>query len=93
MAGLTEEARAGEIKAGSQSSQKREDVLAGTPPLAAMRFVLSRAASRGHGRCIGLWDVSAAFFYATTEEEVFVRPPKNMRKDKTIWKLLKAMYK
>ena len=71
---------------------KREHVFAGTPPLAAMRFVLSRAASRGHGRCIGLWDVSAAFFYATIEEEVFVRPPKNMRKDKTIWKLLKAMY-
>ena len=68
-----------------------KDVFAGTPPLAAMRFVLSRAAARGHGRCIGLWDVSAAFFHATIEEEVFVRPPRNMRKDKTIWKLLKAM--
>ena len=71
---------------------KREDVFAGTPPLAAMRFVLSRAASRGHGRCIGSWDVSVAFFHATIEEEVFLRPPKNMRKDETIWKLLKAMY-
>ena len=71
---------------------KREDVFAATPPLAAMRFVLSRAASRGHGRCLGLWDVSVALFHAAIEEEVFVRPPKNMRKDKTIWKLLKAMY-
>ena len=70
---------------------KREDVFAGTPPLAAMRFVLSRAASRGHGRCIGLWDVSTTFFHATIEEEVCVRPPTNMRKDKTIWKLLKAV--
>ena len=38
------------------------------------------------------WDVSAAFFHATIEEEVFVRPPQNMRKDKTIWRLLKVMY-
>ena len=37
-----------------------------------------------------LWDVSVAFFHAAIEEEVFVRPPKNMRKDKTIWKILKA---
>ena len=57
-----------------------------------MRFILSRAASRGHGRCLGLWDESVAFFHATIEEEVFVRPPKNMRKDKTICRLLKAMY-
>ena len=71
---------------------KRYDVFAATPPLAAVRFILSRAASRGHGRCLGLWDVSVAFFHAAIEEEVFVRPPKNMRKDKTIWKLLKAMY-
>ena len=71
---------------------KRYDVFAATPLLAATRFILSRAASRGHGRCLGLWDVSVAFFHAAIEEEVFVRPPKNMRKDKTIWKLLKAMY-
>ena len=39
---------------------KREDVFAATPPLAVMRFILSRAAPRGHGRCVGLWDVSVA---------------------------------
>ena len=48
---------------------KREDVLAATPPLAAMRFILSRAASRGHGRCFGLWGVSVASFHAAIEEE------------------------
>ena len=62
-------------------SRLREDVFAATPPLAAMSFILSRAASRGHGRCLVLWDVSVAFFHATIEEEVFVRPPKKMRKD------------
>ena len=70
----------------------REDVFAATPPLAAKRFMLSRAASRGNGHCLGLWDVSVAFFHPTIEEEVFVRPPKNLRKDKTTWKLLKATY-
>ena len=75
-----------------RGASKREDVFAATPPLAAMRFILSRAASRGHGRCLGLWDVSVAFFHATIEEEVFVRSPKNMRKVKTIWRLLKATY-
>ena len=63
-------------------ASKREDVFAATPPLAAMRFILSLAASRGHGRCLGLWDVSCRI----------VRPPKKMRKDKTIRRLLKAMY-
>ena len=63
-----------------RGASKREDVFAATPPLAAMRFILSRAASRGHGRCLGLWDVSVAFFHATIEEGVFVRPSKKHAK-------------
>ena len=63
-----------------RGASKREDVFAATRPLAAMRFILSRAASRGHGRSFGLWDVSVAFFHATIEEEVFVRPPKEHAK-------------
>ena len=60
--------RTSEVETGGQSSaSKREDVLAATPPSVAMRFILSRAASRGHGRCLGLWDVSVAFFHATIE--------------------------
>ena len=34
-----------------------------------MRFNLSLAASRGDGRCLGLWDASGAFVHATIEEE------------------------
>ena len=67
-----------------QGACKREDVFAATPPLAAMRFILSRAASCGHGLRIGFWDVSVSFFHSTIEEQVFVRPPKNMRMDKTV---------
>ena len=53
-----------------RGASKREDVFAATAPHAAMRFILSRAASRGRGRCLGLWDVSVAFFHAAIEEEV-----------------------
>ena len=54
-----------------RGANKREDVFAATPPLAAMLFILSLAASRGHVLCFGLWEVSVAFFHATIEEEVF----------------------
>ena len=61
---------------------KREDVFAATPPLALHLVVTAVASACG---------MAVAFFHVTIEEEVFVRPSKNMRKDKTIWKLLKAM--
>ena len=61
-----------------RGASKREDVFLATPPLATMRIILSRAASRGHGHCLGLWDVLVAFFHSTIEEEVFVGPSKNM---------------
>ena len=51
------------------SASKREDVFTATQTLATMRFILSRAASHGHGRCLGFWDVSVAFSHATIEEE------------------------
>ena len=94
LVGFTEKTRTGEVEAGGQSSQRCKQArrrVCGHTTLAAMRFILSRAASRGQDRCL-LWDVSVAFFLAMIEEEVFVRPPKNMRKDKTLWRLLKAMY-
>ena len=33
-----------------------------------------------------------AFFHTMIEEDMFVRPPKNMRKDKSFWRLLRAMH-
>ena len=95
LAGLAEESGSGEIETDGEQKEARanvRDVIAAMPPLAAMCFILSRAASRGQGRCIGLRDESVAFFHAKIEEDVLVRPPRNMRKDKTVWKLLKAMY-
>lgn len=72
--------------------EKRTDVFAGTPPLSAMRYVISRAASRGRHRCLATYDVSVAFFHAPLHETVFIRPPMNLRKDGIIWLLKKAMY-
>ena len=54
-------------------------------PLAAMRFHFVAC-------CVSWSWLLMAFLQAAIEEEVFVRPPKNTRKDKAIWKLLKAMY-
>ena len=35
-------------------TSKQDDVFAATPPPAALRFIVSSAESRGHGRCLGL---------------------------------------
>ena len=82
--------RLGENRVGGAC--KRENVFAGTPPLAAMHVVLYHTTSRGHGWCLDVWSVSVAFFHAMIEEEMSVRPPKNMRKDKSIWRLPRAMH-
>jgi hypothetical protein len=75
-----------------RGASKREDVFAGTPPLGMMRYLLSRAASRGRSRNIASYDVSVAFFHAPIDELVFVRPPRDMRKPGIVWRLGKAMY-
>ena len=75
-----------------RGASKREDVFAGTPPLGMMRYVISRAASRGRARCLAVYDVSVAFFHALLQELIFVRPPRDMQKAGIVWKLKKAMY-
>ena len=68
-------------------SQKR-------PGLVRSRLVVNqvRGASKREDVFAATPPLAAMRFHAAIEEEVFVRPPKNMRKDKTIWRLLKAMY-
>ena len=48
---------------------RRKWVKIGGHHLKQMSFILLRAASRGHGRCFRLWDVSVAFFHAATHDE------------------------
>ena len=81
LAGLTEKSRTGEVEIGghltSEVHASAKTCLRPAPPLASMRFILSRAPSRG----LGLWYVAVAFFHAPIQEVVFARPPENMRKE------------
>ena len=58
----------------------RGDTHAGTPPLSAIRFLLSSAATkrRGRYRCVAIHDITCAFLHASMEGEtpvVIVLPP------------------
>ena len=60
------------------SSEYRDDLIAGTPPLAAMRMLLSEAASRGEeSRKTKLMvvDVEKAFLYGRMHWTVYIEPP------------------
>ncbi len=53
----------------------RTDLFAATPPLEAMKLVLSMLASNNHGECLMVNDVSRAFFCAPAKRQVFVELP------------------
>ena len=88
LVGFTEKTRTSEVKTGGQSSQRceqaRRRVCGNTttcsnafhfvPCCIAWSWPLPRLVG-----CVG------GILPRTIEEEVFVRPPKNMRKDNTIW--------
>ena len=63
-------------KTGLEVHASAKNMFAGTPPLAVMHVVLYHTTSRAYG--------------ATIEEEMFFRPPKHMRKDKSIWRTTKS---
>ena len=65
-------------------ASKRKDVCTGTPPFEVMSIVLPRT-SRGHGRCIGLSNVSVVFFHGENEAELLVCLVKSRRNDVTTW--------
>ena len=63
--------------------EKRDDLYAGTPPLAATRYVLSDAMSRGRDsrqRRLMVLDVKKAFLHGKLERDVFIElPPEDPR--------------
>ena len=65
---------------------------AGTPPTWALKLVISRAASRGTRRQIGIHDISVAFFHAWLAEGVWVKPPPEMDCEGWLWWVVKALY-
>ena len=55
------------------NTQKRDDLFAGTPPLEALKCILSMAASGNGGEVIMVNDVSRAFFHARACRDVYVQ--------------------
>lgn len=76
----------------------RDDLFAATPPLFALKLLLSDVASlkeTGGKKCIMTLDVKAAFLYGDTKRDVYIELPKeDPWADDFIWvgKLRKAMY-
>ena len=75
----------------------RYDTFAGTPPLKAIKILLSLAASTQsddgkYRHQIGLHDCSVAFFHADMDELIYVIPPPGEDNPNVGWKLIKALY-
>ena len=78
------------------NTSPREDVHSGTPPLKAHRMILSCAATKRkgqhqHDKLIGRYDVSVAFFHATSTGKIAVVPPDDLNDQRHLWYLNKAM--
>ena len=65
---------------------------AGTPPVWALKLVLSRCTSRGRGRQLASHDISVAFFHAALEQPVWAEPPKELGLEDWLWYVEKALY-
>eukprot|EP00971_Amphidinium_carterae_P329518 6462025-Amphidinium_carterae.1 len=72
---------------------ERSDVYAGTPPLKAVKMVISRAAShKGRKKVLNFHDITVAFWHATMPESepVAVQPPRGEEEPGYLWQLNKA---
>ena len=76
----------------------RDDLFAGTPPLAATKMLLSDVASRGRAgpghRKVMVLDIKRAFLHGDIEEEIYIElPPEDPRRaEGFVGRLRKAMY-
>ena len=80
------------------ANEKRDDLFAGTPPLAAMRHLVSSATSMGvrsWKQRIAVVDVKRAFLHGVAEREIYIEiPPEDPHYDggSTIGRLNKTLY-
>ena len=78
------------------NNKKCDDLFAGTPPLEAMRAIISMAASGATPKTLMTVDVSRAYMYAKCRNEMYVEMcPEAYEEDgdeKCCWRLEKAMY-
>ena len=55
------------------NTHKREDLFAATPPLEALKVILSMTATSNRGESIMINDVSRALFHAKAKRQVYVQ--------------------
>ena len=55
------------------NTHKREDLFAATPPLEALKTILSMCATSNKGEVVMVNDISRAFFHARTKRDVYVQ--------------------
>ena len=76
------------------NQSKRDDMFAATPPLEALRLVLSILAStrkQQHWKLDSI-DIKRAYFHAKEQRDMYVRLPAGYHQDGMCGKLIKAMY-
>ena len=77
------------------SGEHRDDLFAGTPPLFAIKILLSLvASSQKNDECLMILDVTCAFLYGYIKRDLYVEvPPEDPRHcEGVVGKLLKSMY-
>ena len=57
------------------NTHKRDDLFAATPPLEALKVILSMTAFANKGEVVTINDMSRAFFHAKTERDVYIQLP------------------
>ena len=61
------------------NTYKRDDLFAATPPLEALKMIISMAATGNRGEVIMVNDISRAFFHAKVTRDVYVQLPPRRR--------------
>ena len=57
------------------NTHKRDDLFAATPPLEALKLILSMTATSNRGEIVMINDISRAFFHARAKRDVYVQLP------------------
>ena len=63
------------------NTNKRDDLFAATPPLEALKVILSFTIKGNNGEALMINDISRAFFHAPAKRKVYVQLPEEDRED------------
>ena len=71
---------------------KRDDLFAATPPLEALKVILSMTATSNQGEIVMINDISRAFFHADARRELYVQLPPEDEEEGMCAILRKSLY-